>query len=186
VYGMVNKAIEDMVCRHHGETAWEHIKVRANVDAEVFMSNEAYPDEITYRLVSAAGEVLRVPTETILEGFGRHWVMHTAQEGYGGLMKAAGKSLPEFLLNLPKFHARVSMIFPQLKPPRFQCSDLSANSLRLHYLTDRPGLTRFVVGLLQGLGTLFSTPVKVQLVESKVSGADHDVFLIEWTSASQL
>jgi hypothetical protein len=180
MYGMVNKAIQDMVCMHHGEAVWEQIKAQAGVDVDLFFGNEPYPDEITYKLVAAGSEVLKLPPEKILEAFGEHWILHTAQEGYGGLMRAAGRTLPEFLANLPNFHTRVSMIFPKLQPPRFHVSDVMEYSLKLHYFTNRPGLTPFVVGLLQGLGTMFSIPVRAQLVESKVLGADHDVFLAEW------
>jgi hypothetical protein len=180
MYGMVNKAVEEMVCLHHGEATWERIKAQAGVDVDVFMSNESYSDDITYQLVAAASEVLKLPAEQILIGFGEHWVLHTAQEGYGGLMKAAGKTLPEFLRNLPDFHSRVSMIFPKLQPPRFECSDITDRSLRLHYISHRPGLAPFVVGLMQGLGQMFQTPVTVRLVEAKATGAAHDVFEVTW------
>ncbi len=183
MYGMVNKAVEDMVVMHHGEAVWEQIKAKAGVDVDVFMSNESYSDDVTYNLVGAASEVLKVPAEQILIGFGEHWVLHTAQEGYGGLMKAAGKTLPEFLKNLPNFHSRVAMIFPKLQPPRFECSDYTDRSLKLHYFSHRQGLQPFVVGLMQGLGKMFKTPVTVRLAEAKTNGADHDVFDVTWTSA---
>ena len=184
MYGMVNKAVEEMVCMHHGETVWEEIKSKAGVDVDVFMSNEGYPDDVTYRLVGAASEVLGLPAPRILEAFGEHWVLHTARDGYGGLMQAAGKSLPEFLANLPNFHSRVAMIFPKLQPPRFECSDVAATSLKLHYHTHRQGLAPFVVGLMQGLGKMFDTPVTVRLVQSRDDGADHDVFDVAWPPAS--
>lgn len=183
MYGMVNRAIEDMVGMHFGAEKWEQIKTRAGVDVEVFMSNEGYPDEVTYQLVAAASEVLQLPADDILVAFGEHWVLHTAQEGYGGLMRAAGKSLPEFLGNLPNFHSRVSMIFPKLEPPRFECRDITAGALKLHYFTHRPGLASFVVGLMQGLGKLFRTPVTVRLLEARENGADHDVFEVTWVPA---
>ena len=183
MYGMVNRAVEDMVCMHHGEAVWEQIKARAGVEVDVFFGNESYPDEITYQLVAAGSEVLKLPPEKVLEAFGEHWLLHTAQEGYGGLLSAAGKSLPEFLENLPNFHTRVAMIFPKLQPPRFRTSDITGRSLRLHYFTNRPGLTPFVVGLLHGLGKRFQTPVQVTALEAKTQGADHDVFLIEWEPA---
>jgi hypothetical protein len=183
MYGMVNKAVEEMVCLNYGEATWEKIKAAAGVDIDVFMSNESYSDDITYRLVGAASEVLKAPAKQILIGFGEHWVLHTAQQGYGGLMAAAGKTLPEFLKNLPNFHSRVSMIFPNLRPPRFECSDFTERSLKLHYFSHRPGLQPFVVGLMQGLGKMFKTPVTVRLAEAKANGADHDVFDVTWTSA---
>ena len=180
MYGMVNKAIEEMVCRRHGEPVWERIKAQAGLDLEVFISNESYPDDVTYRLVDAAAAVLGLPAEQILEAFGEHWILHTAHEGYGGLLRAAGRDLKEFLLNLPDFHTRVGMIFPDLQPPRFRCTDVTDRSLHLHYLTHRRGMTRFVVGLLRGLGTLFETPPVIDLIERRADGADHDVFRIQW------
>jgi len=180
MYGMVNKAVEDMVIMHHGETLWEQIKSKAGVDVEVFMSNEGYTDDITYSLVGAASEVLKLPPEQILLGFGEHWVLHTAQEGYGGLMRAAGRTLPEFLRNLPNFHSRVSMIFPKLQPPRFECRDITDRSLKLHYFSHRQGLAPFVIGLMHGLGKMFHTPVTVRQVEAKGPAADHDVFEVTW------
>jgi hypothetical protein len=181
MYGMVNKAIEDMVCTNHGEAVWETIKENAGVRVEVFISNEAYPDELTFKLVAAASLVTGTPAEQILEAFGEHWVLKTAQEGYGELMQAGGKSLTEFLINLPNFHARVAMIFPKLEPPQFKVTNTTERSLHLHYFTHRTGLTAFVVGLLKGLGKMFQTPLKnVVLIESRAAGADHDTFLVEW------
>ena len=79
MYGMVNKAVEDMVVMHHGEPVWEQIKAKAGVDVDVFMSNESYSDDVTYNLVAAASEVLEVPADQILIGFGEHWILHTAR-----------------------------------------------------------------------------------------------------------
>lgn len=184
MYGLVNKAIEDLVVSNFGEDKWEAIKAKAGVDVEVFVSNEAYPDDITYNLVGAASEVLATPARDILIAFGEHWVLKTASHGYGAMMRSGGQSLKEFLINLPNFHTRVQMIYPKLQPPRFECRDVGEDSLRLHYFTHRPGLADFVVGLVQGLGKLYQTPATATLVESKAEGADHDVFEVRWTAAT--
>ena len=184
MYGLVNKAIEDLVVSSFGEDKWEAIKTKAGVDVEVFVSNEAYPDDITYNLVGAASEVLATPARDILIAFGEHWVLKTASHGYGAMMRSGGQSLKEFLINLPNFHTRVQMIYPNLQPPRFECTDIAEDTLRLHYHTHRPGLADFVVGLVQGLGKLYQTPATATLVESKADGADHDVFEVRWTAAT--
>ena len=181
MYGMVTKAVGDMVTAQFGETVWEEIKAKAKVDVDVFISNASYPDAMTYDLVAAATEVLGLPAEDILKAFGRHWVLRTAQDSYAELMEASGRTLPEFLVNLPNFHTRVAMIFPNLDPPRFEYSDLTDHSLLLHYYTHRPGLAPFVVGLVEGLGALFGNEARVTQTESKAAGASHDVFLVEWT-----
>ncbi len=184
MYGLVNKAIEELVVTNFGEDKWEQIKQKAGVEVDVFVSNEAYPDSVTYDLVGAASEVLGAPARDILIAFGEHWVLKTAATSYGAMMRAGGASLKEFLVNLPNFHTRVQMIYPKLQPPRFECSDIGENSLHLHYFTHRPGLTDFVIGLVQGLGKLYSTPTTAKVLSTKAGGADHDVFEVSWTSAA--
>lgn len=181
MYGMVNKAIEDMVRRGHGDAAWEEIKALAHVEVEMFLGDEPYEDDMTYRLVDAVSGKLGAAADDVLVAFGRHWISFTAQEGYGPLMAAAGQTIPEFFANLPSFHSRIAMIFPRLQPPRFACTDVTPTSLRLHYFTHRRGLGPFVVGLLYGLGERMGTPVQVVVSETREAGADHDVFDVSWS-----
>ena len=180
MYGMVNKALQSMVIEAYGEDAWERIRTRAGVDVEVFISNEGYPDEVTFQLAGAASGVLEQPLDDLLRAFGSYWVLKTARQGYGELMSAGGRTLGEFLLNLPNLHTRVGLIFPHLKPPQFSCSDVQATSLRLHYRSTREGLTPFVVGLVEGLGEMFETRVSVTPV-AEAHGPGEDEFLISWT-----
>jgi hypothetical protein len=98
-------------------------------------------------------------------------------------MRAHGNSAKEFLLKLPVFHARVQMIFPELRPPEFECTDVADDSLVLHYRTPRPaGLEPFVDGLLKGIGEMFGTPLTVTLLDDRSKGADHSVFHVSWAS----
>lgn len=181
---MVNKAVEDLVTSNFGAEKWLEIKERAQVKEDIFLSNESYPDSLTYDLVGAASAVLGLAVRDVLIAFGEHWVLHTARNGYGHILEANGRTLPEFLINLPSLHARIAMIYPDLQPPRFSCSDITDKSLMLHYISDRPGLTDFVIGILQGLGKMFNTPVVVQISERKTDGADHDVFQVCWESTA--
>lgn len=185
MYGMVNKAIEQMVCSNHGEPVWDAIKERAGVDVDAFISNESYDDDVTYRLVAAASEILAAPADAILRAFGRYWVLETAQRGYGALMQTTGRNLADFLVNLDHMHTRVKLIFPKLVPPRIECSDVSAGSMRLHYFSQRPGLAPFVVGLVEGLGEMFRTPARVEQIGWKGTDGDHDIFRVEWSPAAE-
>lgn len=180
MYGLVNKALEGMVRIRFGDHAWETIKRNAGVDIEAFVSMDAYPDNVTYKLVDAASEVLGLPAEEVLHAFGEYWVLYTAQEGYGEMLRMAGDTLPAFLQNLDNLHARVGLLFPRLKPPSFWCTDMREDSLRLHYYSPagRGGLAPFVVGLLKGLAAMFKTEIEVTQASSHSQGADHDEFLI--------
>ncbi|MBW4426817.1 MAG: heme NO-binding domain-containing protein [Nostoc desertorum CM1-VF14] len=178
MYGLVNKAIQDMVCSRFGEETWKEIKHKAEVDIDVFLNMEGYPDDITHKLVKAASVVLSLSTQQIMQAFGEFWVQYTAQEGYGEMMDMSGDTLPEFLENLDNLHARVGVSFPNLQPPSFECTDIEENSLSLHYRSDREGLTPMILGLVQGLGNRFDTEVDITQTQNRDEGAEHDEFLV--------
>ena len=183
MYGLVNKAIEDMVCDQFGEDTWETIKTKAGLeDLDYFISMEGYPDDVTHRLVRAACEVLGLSGDQVLQAFGEYWVTYTATEGYGELMDSAGDNLPEFLHNLDNLHARVGLSFPQLKPPEFACEDETETSMELHYRSQREGLGPMVVGLVKGLGKRFDVDVDVAHHDQADTGQDHDTFSITYQS----
>jgi hypothetical protein len=181
MYGLVNKAVEDLVVSRFGEPTWESIKQRAGLDLDAFVSMEAYPDDVTYKLVSAASQILDIPATAVLETFGEFWILFTAREGYGHLLDLAGADLPTFLHHLDQMHTRVAASFPHLKPPSFWCADVAPGSLELHYRTHRRGLAPLVVGILRGLGKRFGTEVDITQTESRDAGADHDVFAVRYS-----
>lgn len=180
MYGLVNKAIQDMVCSHFGEDTWNKIKQKAELDLEAFISMEGYPDDITHRLVKAASEVLGLSSKEVMAAFGEYWVQYTATEGYGEMMDMAGDNLPEFLENLDELHARVGVLFPKLQPPSFECSEMEEDSLSLHYYSHREGLAPMIVGLVQGLGKRFDTEVEIAQTQNREEGDDHDEFSIQY------
>ncbi len=180
MYGLVNKAVEGLICQRAGEAVWEQIKKKAGVDADFFVSMNPYPDEVTYKLVGAASETLGLPPDEILREFGEYWVQYTAQEGYGHLLSMSGQNFKEFLFNLDKLHAQVGVNFPALQPPSFRVVETGENELTLHYYSGRPGLAPMVIGLLTGLGRMMSTEVAVAQTASRAQGADHDEFLVRY------
>ena len=180
MYGIVNKAIEDLIKENFGEDKWDAIKERSGIDVDFFISNEPYDDDITYKLAGATSEEMDMPIEKVLEALGEWWVLRTGKEKYGGLMEAGGNNLREFLVNLPVFHHRVMLIYPKLTPPEFKVSDVQEQSIHVHYFSKRQGLKEFVRGLLQGLGKMYETPVEIELLDSREQGSDHEIFKVSW------
>ena len=180
MYGIVNKAIEDLIKENFGEEKWEAIKKKSGGDIDFFLSNEPYDDDITFKLAEAASEETGLTIENVLIAFGEWWVLRTGKEKYGGLMEAGGSSLKEFIKNLPVFHNRVMLVYPKLTPPEFRVTDSTENSIHVHYFSKRKGLQEFVRGLLQGLGKLYHTPVEIELLNTRDSGDDHEVFKVSW------
>ena len=180
MYGLLNKASEDLVVTNYGEDKWKAICQEAGVSEEPFISMEVYPDEVTYSLVGAASKVLEVPPEDVMRSFGEFWTLYTAKEGYGELLQQCGKTLPEFLQNLDMLHTRVGMMMPDLKPPSFSCENIESNSLDLHYKSIREGLDPVVEGLVIGLGKMFGQEATVKKIAGREDGAEHSVFHVEW------
>jgi len=180
MYGLINVAIRDLVKDKFGEDQWSEIVSKSGVTDEDFARMEPCEDAKTYALVGAASEVLGLPASEILQAFGEYWTVFTADEGYGPMMDAAGSTLPEFLMNLDNLHTRVGMMYPELRPPAFRCSEVSDNSLILHYQSEREGLDDLVIGLLRGLGTRFNIDVSVELKEAKTESTPESIFHVSW------
>ena len=100
MYGLVNKAIEGLVCEEFGEETWERIVEEAGVEEDTFVSLDAYDDAITYSLVGAASKVLDTPADQLLQAFGAYWTKYVGREGYGPLMALEDKPLGQFLAEL--------------------------------------------------------------------------------------
>ncbi|HMV10986.1 MAG TPA: heme NO-binding domain-containing protein [Cyclobacteriaceae bacterium] len=180
MYGIVNKAIEDLVRETFGEDKWEAIKKRSGVDIDFFLSNEPYDDSVTYKLAQAAADETGLTLDAVLTAFGEWWVLRTSREKYGALLQAGGASMTAFLRNLPVFHNRIMLIYPKLTPPEFRVSNETETSIDLHYLSAREGLQSFVRGLLIGIGKLYEMEVSVDLLQSRPAGDSHEVFRVSW------
>ncbi len=185
MYGLVNRAIQQMVTTHHGDDVWQNIKARADLqDLDFFSTYQAYPDDVTHRLVAAATQELGLTGDQIMQAFGEYWITYTASEGYEQLLESTGETLPEFLDQLDNLHARAAVVFPDLQPPSFRCEHSADASMQLEYRSKRRGLAPMVTGLLHGLGKRFQTPVEVDQIASRDQGDATDLFQVRLSPAS--
>ena len=180
MYGMVNQAVEHMVVQLNGGPAlWAAITERAGFDLE-FVAMDNYDDAITTTLVAAASDVLGLSSHEVLEAFGEYWIRYTAEQGYGPMLAAMGRTLPQFLGNLDSMHSRIALNMPELRPPSFACEELGEGQLVLRYWSDRPGLAPMVSGILKGLARRFALDVVVTWDDPRPVGKDHDTFLVAY------
>lgn len=181
MYGIVNKSIEELVVANYGVEKWEEIKAKSKINIEYFISSENYDDDVTFILAGTIADELYVSVDDVLKLFGEWWILHTGQNHYGYLLESGGDNFKTFMLNLPSFHNRVMMMYPKLTPPEFKISNVSDNSLHLHYFSERKGLTAFVYGLMSGLGKFFATKVETEHLESVPSESTHEIIKVIWT-----
>lgn len=178
MYGLVNRAVHELVVTAFGQSTWEEVCRDVGIDPVGFVAMESYPDELTYDMVGSVSARTGMTPSAVLEAFGEYWVKYTGLQGYGALMRTAGSTMPEFLSNLDALHARVAATYDRLRPPSFATEIEDERSLVLHYYSHRPGLTPLVVGLLKGLGELLETSVEVEVLRSRDGGHDHDEFRV--------
>ncbi len=164
MYGMVNRAIQDLIVSTAGQQAWLDVKARAELDLEFeqFRDTVVYDDDVTYALVEAASTVLDQPPEALLQAFGRHWILYTGREGWGALLDRAGSDMTNFIKQLDNLHARVQLAMPKTCMPQFTAIPNEDGTLTVEYRSRRPGLAPMVVGLLNGLAEHFGESWQVQ------------------------
>ncbi len=183
MYGLVNKAIQDLVCDKFGEDKWAEIKKLSNFEDDFFIGLQAYPDALTYTLVHNASKVLGADASVVMETFGEYWILYTAKEGYGEMLDLGGDTLSEFLNNLDMLHNRVSNIMPELVAPQFSTRNETEQSIELEYRSKREGMVPMVVGLLRGLGKRFNKEnVVITHIQVKNEINDCHAFKIEWSN----
>jgi len=169
MYGMVNRAMEQMVVDTHGEDTWHRIRRRAGCEVDHFVRMDPYPDELTYSLVGAASEELKTPAGQLLHAFGAYWIGYAERSGYGEMFRAVD-GYATFLQHLDAMHTRLQLSFTGLKAPQFSCLVEAPDRLLVVYRSHRVGLAPFVMGLLEALGPVFKVTPRVEHVRSKPPG----------------
>jgi hypothetical protein len=182
MYGLVNRAIEQLVISLKGEPGWRGVCAHAGVSSDGFVATKSYDDKVTFDLVNAVSVRMGLPAEAVLEAFGEYWITYTAAEGYESIMASSGSNLREFLGNLNDMHGRVEAIFSHLSIPKFRVEDISHGEYHLFYRSTRDGLAPMVIGLLKGLGKRFNQKIEVSQTFAKTNVNDEDIFLIRHVS----
>ncbi|MCH2180921.1 MAG: heme NO-binding domain-containing protein [Mariniblastus sp.] len=180
MYGLVHRAIRDMVLTHHGPQVWEQIRSESGVGDDAFLAMQSYDDAIVLQLVAAASKVLDISQAECLDVFGQFWVLDTAVKHYGNILDSFGDEIWEFLGNLNKLHDRISSTFQGYDAPSFQLETSEDGTHLLHYRSSRQGLTPFVIGLLKGLAQHFDTELVITVVAEELNDqGQHTKFCLE-------
>jgi hypothetical protein len=167
---------------YFGEDSWNTILSESGCEFDFFLNTHPYTDEVTLSLVSAAARVNKISVDEFLIMLGGFWVLNTAEKYYGTMLLTLGNNVKDFLTNLVTFHNRVEIMYPNMKPPTFQITDITDNSLVFHYISTRKGLKNFMVGLLQGVGKRFNTELSINYLgkETSTQDANHEIFKVSW------
>ncbi len=183
MYGMVNQAVKALVEENFGAEAWRTIHTKAGAP-ESFTAMQPYDDAVTYNLVAAASEALKMPPADVLRAFGEYWVLKVATVQYTTLMASCGRDLLEFLRNLDHMHERIRVTFPTYQPPSFRVKPLEAGLVQVDYFSQREGLMPFVEGLFLGLGRYFEVSLTMEPVPDEAHSMPCKRMLVRYGAAA--
>lgn len=176
MYGMVHRAVRQMVVEREGSKAWHEIELAAGVSATEMVGLVVYDDAVTLRILGAASERLGTTTSQVLEDFGRYWLNFIDNKAYRSIMDYAGKDLVSLLTNLDRLHAAVLAAMPKARVPSFTVLESDDQGVLVRYQSQRRGLEPMVTGLLLGLldkfdleGTVEAMPATDGSIDFKVT-----------------
>lgn len=151
MYGMIHRAIRNMIIEAKGEGVWDELARRSGFGPAEMISGEVYDDEVTLTLLAAASECLEIPADDLLVRFGRYWIIFAQRGSFNHIMDFTGKDIQSFIANLDRMHEGVQAVMPQARMPSFNVIENSLGKIAVAYKSQRSGLELFVLGLLQGL-----------------------------------
>lgn len=178
MYGIINQSIQELITKEFGEEIWLKIVSSCQMDIIEFENHKVYDDTYTYVLANAASKELKVSLDDILMRFGEFWIIDISMKKYPMLMTSGGMSFSEFMKNLPNFHNRIFLSYPELIAPEFKIME-SGNVFHVEYHSSRMGLTKMMEGMLHGLAKMFQEEgYTITLEKERDSDQHFDLFKI--------
>ncbi len=168
--GIINKGFQELVLAQLGSEAWGEIKKIAGIHESFFSASENYPDTMTNDLAQATSQIFEMPLQAIWVEFGKFWMTQVAPKTYPSLMRLAGKSPKEFLLNMNHLHRHVIGSNSNATPPTFEYEEMPNGGILIHYHSKR-NLCSVLKGLIQGVGLHFRKSLSVREVACVSTGS---------------
>jgi guanylate cyclase soluble subunit beta len=151
MYGVIHRAVRQMVLDRLGKHAWSEIESAAGIGYSQLISAELYDDEVTLALLDGAARRTGIDMDEFLFEFGRYWIRYAQSGSFGAILNFTGHDFPTFIRNLNRLHDSVREVMPKARMPRFALVSERQGEMLVEYRSTRQGLGPFVRGLLHGL-----------------------------------
>jgi hypothetical protein len=177
MYGMIHRALRQMVLEERGAEVWSAIERSANAEPSDFISSATYPDELTQRLLSTSSEALGQDPDHMLAQFGQFWIRYAEAGSFAAILTFTGQDIVSFIANLDRMHRTIEDVMPNARMPSFSILAHDVGQITVQYRSTRIGLAPFVSGLLYGLLDRFNLVGSVRIISED---NDKSLFLIEY------
>ena len=163
MYGMIHRAMRNMVHDELGEDAWLALEQTLKIGPMDLLTGKVYDDALTLRIISEAAAQLNLSVDQCLVAFGQYWIRYANEGSLASVMNFTGQDLASFITNLDRLHLAVGAAMPGARLPAFATLQSEPGHLLVEYRSERAGFEPFVMGLLQGLMNRFHTRGQVQV-----------------------
>lgn len=181
MHGIILSTIRDFAVEEYGRDAWNEVQDRADVDAEMYVPVEEYPDEHVYELAAAAGAVTGDGPRQFLVDYGRY-VVAPLVETYGVHLDDDWDGL-DLIENVPTFHAALrTHSFANYTTPEIESTRVDADAVRLTYDSPRR-LCDVARGAIAGVEDHFGESFAVRETQCVFEGADECRFEVHRVGA---
>lgn len=151
MYGMIHRAVRQMVLEGVGKETWADIEAAARIGQSELISAEVYDDSVTLNLIECAARCVGVEVDQFMIEFGQYWIAYAELGSFGPILHFTGEDIATFLRNLDRLHESVQSVMPDARMPSFKVLSEEPGALVVAYHSHRSGLEPFVEGLLMGL-----------------------------------
>jgi predicted hydrocarbon binding protein len=174
--GLIFQQLKEFIRKKLGLGFWDDIRKQAGVETTLYASVQAYPDKELLSLIRVMAERLGLPTQPMLEEFGRFFVPHFIQSrsylidpkwGYLDLLEHG----PEILRQVEK------RSLPGSDPAFLESTRNSPDQLTMRYSSKRK-LCAFIKGILHGLAKHYQVRVEIEEPRCVFRGHSECVFII--------
>lgn len=119
MYGMIHRAMRNMVHEELGEDAWLALEQKLNIGPMDLLTGKVYDDALTLGIISEAAARLNLSVDQCLIAFGQYWIRYVDQGSLASIMNFTGQDLASFINNLDRLHLAVGAAMPDARLPTF-------------------------------------------------------------------
>jgi hypothetical protein len=157
---MIMMQFRRFVTERFGATAWDETLKIAGLPSRAYAAVETYPDEELVRLVAAARQVSKTPSDVLLESFGEALVPGLVQI-YGSHLRPEWTTLDVILHTEATIHSVVRQQNPGATPPPLRASRRSEREVQVSYASPRR-LCAVARGICRGLARHFGETIQIE------------------------
>ncbi len=124
MHGLVNRALQAFLIDSYGADAWARVAAASQAPDEGFETMFVYDDDITFRIFSAAADILCRPVEGIQEDLGTYLVSTPRLGAIRRLLRFGGETFTDFLHSIDELPRRAALAVPDLELPALHLEEM--------------------------------------------------------------